>query len=296
VTPGPAADAFEEAAARTADIVDSHVHVWDAARADYPWLRGLPQLARRYDLDEIAEEHAAAGVRQVVLVQAADNLSDTEHMLDVARRTPRVAGVVAWVPLVRPERVRSCLDSWAGRRVVGVRHLIHRDEDPNLLADRRIDRSMQLLARRGLTFDVCAETTHLLGLVPQLAERHPDLCLVVDHLAKPPIRERGWQPWARLLADAAAAPNVVVKLSGLNTAAADGAGPRDYQPYVDHALEVFGPRRMMFGGDWPFALLAADSYRQIVEPLLACLHGLDGEARDAVLAGTARRVYRLATP
>ncbi len=109
-------------------------------------------------------------------------------------------------------------------------------------------------------------------------------------------RDGGWQPWAQLLADAAEATNTAVKLSGLNTAAAPGASPADYQRYVDHALDVFGPERTMYGGDWPFALLAANSYTEIWRDLRACLNGLDHAERHAVLAGTAQRVYRLSIP
>jgi L-fuconolactonase len=190
--------------------------------------------------------------------------------------------VVAWVPLLDVGRAESILERWEGEPIVGARHLIHRDTDQNLLADRRIDDVLQLLSERGMSFDVCAETEHLLSLVPGLAERHPTLTLVVDHLAKPPIARQGWDPW--------------VKLSGLNTAAAAGASSRDYQPYVDHALERFGPNRTMYGSDWPFALLAAESYTQIANDLLGCLMGLEPAARQAVLAHTARRVYRLPRP
>ena len=101
----------------------------------------------------------------------------------------------------------------------------------------------------------------LLELVPALAARHPRLRVVVDHLAKPPIRDRGWQPWADLLAEAASLPNVVAKVSGLNTAAFSTWTSADFSPYVDHAMEVFGTNRLLYGGDWPFALLAADELR-----------------------------------
>ncbi len=262
----------------------------------YPWLADAPRLARRYDLSDVEAEQQSFGVRQLVLVQAADSVDDTEHMLKVARRFRQVAGVVAWVPLLDVGRAESILERWEGEPIVGARHLIHRDTDQNLLADRRIDDVLQLLSERGMSFDVCAETEHLLILVPGLAERHPTLTLVVDHLAKPPIARQGWDPWARLLGAVADAPNVVVKLSGLNTAAAAGASSRDYQPYVDHALERFGPNRTMYGSDWPFALLAAESYTQIANDLLGCLMGLEPAARQAVLAHTARRVYRLPRP
>jgi L-fuconolactonase len=126
-----------------------------------------------------------------------------------------------------------------------------------------------------------------------LPKIHADLTHIVDHLGKPPIRSRGWNPWAQQLAEAARAPNVVTKLSGLNTAAGPGATSDDYAPYVEHALTVFGPDRVLYGGDWPFALQAAASYTQIWRPLRGCLDTLDDQARHAVLSGTAQRVYGL---
>lgn len=277
-------------------VVDSHVHVWDAGRAHYPWLAEAAALRPAYDLDEVEAEQVATGVGQVVLVQAADDLADTALMLEAARRHPRVAGVVAWVPLDDPARAAAVLEGWRDEPVVGVRHLVHRDPDPDLLLRPAVRETLDLVAARGLAFDVCAESAHLLGLLPRLAERHPGLRLVVDHLGKPPIRDGGWQPWASLLAAAAQAPSVVAKVSGLNTAAGPGWRPADLVRYVDHALALFGPDRLMYGGDWPFALLAADSYTQVWEGLRHCLAGLDDTAAEAVWAGTARRTYRLPAP
>jgi L-fuconolactonase len=262
----------------------------------YPWLVEVPALDRRFDIDDVKPELDAAGVVAIVLVQAADHVDETELMLEIAASTTRIAGVVGWVPLLDPVLAELHLDRWTGEPIVGIRHLVHRDPDPDLLVDRRIDDVLAMLAQRNLTFDVCAESEHLLRLVPRLAERHPNLTLVIDHLAKPPIATSGWQPWADLLVDAAAAPNTVVKLSGLNTAAAPGASAADYRRYVDHALGVFGPERTMYGGDWPFALLAADSYTAIWHDLRACLDDLGQADRHEVLAGTARRVYRLTVP
>ena len=275
------------------DVIDAHVHVWHPDRAEYPWLAEVPSLARPFDLAEVSSEQSAIGVRQLVLVQAADNVDDTENMLRAGQVHAQVAGVVAWVPIWNAVAAAVLLDRWAAEPVVGVRHLVHRDPDPDLLSSRGVGEVLNLLAERNLTFDVCAETSHLLGVVPTLAEDHADLTLIVDHLGKPPIRSRGWNPWAQQLAEAARAPNVVTKLSGLNTAAGPCATSDDYAPYVEHALTVFGPERVMYGGDWPFALQAAASYTQIWRQLRSCLDTLDDQARHSVLSGTARRVYGL---
>jgi L-fuconolactonase len=171
---------------------------------------------------------------------------------------------------------------------------VHRQPDPDWVLRPQVLAGLAVVAERGLTFDICAESLELLANVPRLAARLPALRLVLDHLGKPPIASGGWQPWADLFAEAARPDNVVAKLSGLNTAAAAGQRrSRDYQPYVDHALDVFGPIRLMYGGDWPFALQAADSYEEIWSALRGCLDGLSTTELDHVLAGTATRVYGL---
>ena len=278
-------------------VIDAHQHVWDPAVVDYPWLTpGLGPLNRAFTHADVQHEMAAVGVTASILVQAADNLADTAFMLLEAARSPTVAGVVAWVPLDNAKRVIQLLDGWqvAGASVVGVRHLIHREPDPDWVLRPDVLSGFDVLIERGLPFDFCAESLDLLRNVGELAEQRPDLSIVVDHLGKPPIASCGWQPWARLLNQAAAHANVVAKLSGLNTAARAGRrGAKDYQPYVDHALEVFGSTRLMYGGDWPFALLGANSYQDIWNPLRQCLNRLSESELAAVLGDTASRIYHL---
>lgn len=275
--------------------IDAHMHVWDARRVDYPWLSDADGLRPAYGLDDVRGELGDSGVDQVVLVQAADDPADTELMLEIARSDDLVAGVVAWAPLLDPPEVARRIETWSDDddAVVGLRHLVHRDPDPDLLLDPRVHESLEILGDHDLTFDICAETVHLLALVPEVAREHPTTTFVIDHLAKPPVRERGWDPWADLLARAAESPNVVAKLSGLNTAAAAGWTGADFAPYVDHALACFGASRMMYGGDWPFALLNATSYAQINDGLMRTLDDLSDDERAAILGETARRVYRL---
>jgi L-fuconolactonase len=270
-------------------MIDAHQHLWNPRTADYPWLTpDLAVLDRVYTQADVADQLVAADVDRTVLVQAADNVDDTENMLREAAADATVAGVVAWLPLQRTEEARALLDRW-GNKVVGARHLIHRDPDPRWLLRPDVQDGFELLAQRGLTFDACAETPELLAQVPLLAAAHPRLTIVLDHLGKPPIAQRGWSPWAELLADAAAAPNVVAKLSGLNTAG-DAAG---FQPYVDHAIGVFGPGRLLYGGDWPFALLAAESYAEVHADLVKTLAHLEPSDREEILGRTAARIYQL---
>jgi len=278
-------------------VVDAHQHVWDPALAQYPWLTpDLAAINRAFDQPDVQPELDRAGVQASVLVQAADNIEDTENMLRVAAAQPAIAGVVVWLPLSDVGRCERLLQAWRERPLVGVRHLVHTDPDPQWMLRDEVQPGLALLAERGLPFDVCAETPRLLAQVPAVATAHPTLRLVIDHLAKPPIATGGWQPWADLLTAAAAFPTVSTKLSGLNTVAAPGSGAAALQPYVDHALAVFGSERVMFGGDWPFSLTAGDSYTEVYQTLVATLGRLGEQERADVLGGTARRVYALALP
>jgi L-fuconolactonase len=278
-------------------VVDAHVHVWDPAVAPYPWLTpDVSALDRAFALTDVAGALTGCAVDRVVLVQASDSLADTANMFAQAfggTSGVDVAGIVAWVPLTAPARARQLLDAWAGLPVVGVRHLVHREADPRWLLHKDVTGGLNLLAGRGLTFDVCAETPELLALVPALADRHPDVTFVVDHLGKPPIAAGGWQPWADLLSRAAARSNVTAKISGLNTAAGPGWVPGDLQRYVDHAVREFGTGRLMAGGDWPFALLAASGYAHVWRGVTDTLAALPAHDRAAIRGGNAAAIYHL---
>ena len=275
--------------------IDAHLHFWNLETGHYPWL--TPEagpIFRTFTPEEVIPQLGAAGVGGAVLVQAMDSYEDTDSMLAQAGTYDFVAAVVGWVPLERPDEAGQALERYAAHpKFAGVRHLIHDDPDPDWVIQGSVIEGLGLLAAAGLPFDVVAVLPRHLEHVPVLAERVPGLRLVIDHLAKPPIREGGWEPWASLLARAAEHPDVYTKVSGLNTAADPATWTaEDLRPYVDHALEVFGPERLMFGGDWPVATLAGD-YAKVWKETGALLRGLSQEDRDLVLGGTAARFYRI---
>ncbi|WP_040740932.1 amidohydrolase family protein [Nocardia tenerifensis] len=278
--------------------VDAHVHVWrvDGGKFNvkYDWLTKTSDvLYRNYTLTDIEPELAEHGVGALVLVQAADSPAENRVLLAAAAASPHPAAVVGWLPLHRPELVAAELPALrAHPEFVGVRHMIHRDPDPRWLLRPEVSDSLGLLAEAGLVFDAVAERPDLLAQVPLIARAHPDLTVVLDHLGKPPIATGEWQPWADLLAEAAAEPNVVAKISGLATVSGAEITARRWQPYVDHALACFGPGRLMAGGDWPFTLTAA-SYRTVWRTTLATLAHLSPVERVQVLTEVAWRTYRL---
>jgi L-fuconolactonase len=276
-------------------IIDAHQHFWDLDRIDYPWLASpaLAPIRRTFVETELEPLLDGAGVDRTVLVQSLDSTEDTDFMLEVADRWPRVAAVVGWVPLADPHAAAEALETRRkDPRFVGVRHLIHDEPDEDWLLRSDVMAGLGVLADAGATFDVVAVTPRHLEHVPVIAERHPDLRIVIDHLAKPPIAARGWDPWAILLARAAEHPNVYAKVSGLNTAAGPDWTAADLQPYVDHALEFFGPNRLMYGGDWPVAALA-DDYLGVWEQTQVVLSHLSEYERSAVLGGTAVECYQI---
>ena len=285
-------------------IIDAHQHVWDLGRVAYPWLG--PQhgpVFRTVTQDEVLPELRACGVDGVVLVQAADDAADTALMLDTAAAHPSVVAVVAYVPLEDPTATAAALPALvANPLVVGIRNLIHDRPDPDFLVRPEVRESLGLLAAAGLAFDVVSVLPRHLEHVPVLATEHPGLRLVVDHLSAPPIGSADPEPcspeaalstWRTLLARAAELPNVYAKVSGLYPATDRTAWSTEaLRPVVAHAVEVFGPHRLMYGGDWPVSVLAG-GYTAVWEGLHPLVDELGPDAAEAVLGGTAVRVYRI---
>ncbi len=277
-------------------IIDAHQHVWDPRRARYDWLTdAMAPINRPIGFDEVRPSLRAAGIDATVLVQAADNDGDTDHMLSVAAAHPDVAGVVAYLPLERPVEAEARLaELRRNRRVVGIRALIHDQPDPDWILRPDVDEGLSLLEREDVPFDYVAVLPHHLRNLPELSRRHPGLRIVVDHLAKPPIGRDDDQPWRDLIAAAAENPLVFAKVSGLYAATGDDAAwtPALLRPVIDHALEVFGTGRLMYGGDWPMSLLAG-GYERVWLGVREALGSLSPTEREAVFGGTATGFYGL---
>jgi L-fuconolactonase len=277
-------------------IVDAHHHFWDPARADYPWLTDeLAAVRRAFGPDDLAPLVASEGVHATIVVQTRSSLDETRELLATAAVVPFIRGVVGWVDLTDPavaDTIAALRDGPGGDRLVGIRHQVHDEPDPDWLLRDEVARGIQAVGRAGLAYDLLVRTREL-PAARELVASMPELRFVVDHLAKPPIRGGALEPWAGRVAAFADLPNASWKLSGLVTEAAwDAWQPNDLKPFVDQALEVLGPERLMFGSDWPVCLLAA-SYATVLATARQLTAGLTETERSAVFGDNARSVYRL---
>ncbi|KRE45731.1 amidohydrolase family protein [Paenibacillus sp. Soil724D2] len=275
--------------------IDAHQHFWNLDKVAYPWLvPAYGPLYRTIEAPELEPLINDAGIDKTVLVQAMDSYEDTDYMLETAAKYDWVAGVVGWVPLNKPDEAAKKLELYTKNPVYkGVRHLIHEEQDPDWVVKDNVIEGLKVLASFGMTFDVVAVLPRHLEHVPTLAEKVPNLKIVIDHLAKPPIKDGQMEPWASQMKKAASYPNVYAKLSGLNTAADwENWSAADIKPYIDYAFEIFGAERLMFGSDWPVANLAGD-YTKVWKETNKALEVRSKSEIDAVLGHTAASFYRL---
>lgn len=278
-------------------IVDSHQHFWNPEQVYYDWLvPAYGPIYRSFEPSELEPQLDAAGIERTVLVQAACNFEDTESMLAQAAEHEWIGGVVGWVPLYAHRLAERALDRYMGNPwFKGVRHLNHEEADPDWLVRPEVIDGLRILEERDLAYDVIAVYPLHLGHVPALARACPDLRMVIDHLAKPPIAAGEYEGWKDAMKAAAECPNVFAKISGLNTAADwetwTGA---DLVESIGYSIEVFGADRLMFGSDWPVAILAGD-YAKVWRETNAALDelGVGDPARAAILGGTAAAFYRI---
>lgn len=280
----------------TAPVVDAHHHLWDPALADYPWLTDdLAAIRRRFDVSDLLPLLEAAGVEATVLVQTRSSTAESREFLATARATPRIAGVVAWTDLTSPaveDDLAALREAAGGERLVGIRHQVHDEPDPDWLLRPDVRHGLEAVDAAGLVYDLLVRSRELPAAF-ETARAMPGLRFVIDHLAKPSVRERAMSPWSERLGLFSALPNVACKLSGLVTEA-DWAtwSTDDLRPYVDRALEIFGPGRLLFGSDWPVSLLAAP-YVRVIESARDLVGGMSEAERAAVMGGTAIEVYDL---
>jgi L-fuconolactonase len=248
-------------------IVDAHQHFWDYGTYQTSWMEKPPYageatfsaIRRSFGPDDLAPELRAAGVQASIIIEAADDVAENGSILRRAHLHDWIAGVVGWVPLDEPDKAARMLDLvYRDTKFVGVRHLVNVEPDPDWILRPAVIEGLKLIASRRLTFDYVAILERHLEHIPRLSHLVPDLRIIIDHLGKPPILSPNCGRWSDLLKDAAKAPNVYAKISGLDAGVGDGWSAADVAPYINHAVAVFGPERLMFAATGQYRSFAAD--------------------------------------
>ncbi|MHA1524629.1 MAG: amidohydrolase family protein [Alphaproteobacteria bacterium] len=274
--------------------IDAHAHVWQLARGDYDWLTPTEHLApiyRDFTLGDYDQLRQAGAIDQVVLVQAAATIAETEFLLEIAGQSPFVAGVVVWVDFASPDAGADLARLAQKPFMKGVRPMIQDIPDPNWMLQPGLDGAFRAVIDQGLAFDALTKPQHLKNLLTLLA-RYPDLRTVVCHASKPDISARAFDEWADNIGRIASDTNAKCKLSGLVTEAGPDWTTDDLRPYVDHLLATFGPGRLIWGSDWPVCTLAAsfDKWCAVTGQLLTEITSAE---RDQILGTNATQFYRL---
>ena len=281
-----------------AKVIDTHMHSWDLQKVRYSWLDGDTSiLAQNYYHSGIEDQLRAANVSAAVMVQAANNIEDTEFMFDCAEQYPWIIGVVGWVDLLNPETAKKQLEAHLQNKYFkGIRHLIHDEPDSNWLLQPAVIKSLGILADYGVPFDVVGVKIEHIKAAIQVAKQIPHLKMVFDHLNHPPIAtSEQFGAWGEAISEAAAMPNFYAKISGLGTCCADfnDWSANTIEPYIAFVLEHFGIDKLMIGGDWPVSLLAGDyagthiKYQTVLEKLVA------PENQEKIYSTNATSFYKL---
>jgi L-fucono-1,5-lactonase len=273
--------------------VDSHQHFWRYDPAEYGWIDDTMAVLRRDFLPgDLEPALRAAGFDRCVAVQARQTLEETRFLLELADRHPTIAGVVGWVDLQSPDARAQLASFHRHPKLVGIRHIVQGEPDERFLLRPQFGRGIALLEEFGLAYDILIYPRHL-PVAAEFVARFPRQRFVLDHLAKPPIRQGEIRDWERDLRALAKAPHVLAKLSGLVTEA-DWSGWTEAQmrPYLDVAFDCFGAERLMIGSDWPVCTLAA-GYARTMALVLDYLKDRPAAEQEAVLGGNAARFWRL---
>jgi len=273
--------------------IDSHQHFWKYDPREYGWIdESMKSLRRDFMPEDLEPDLRVNGFDGCIAVQARQTLEETRWLLELAGRYSFIRGVVGWVDLRSPE-VRFQLQSLSGNpKLVGIRHIVQSEPDDRFLLQPDFLRGIAMLAEFNLTCDILIYT-RLLPVAAEFVAQFPQQRFVLDHLAKPQIRERELAAWSRSIRQLSKSPNVHCKLSGLVTES-DWTNwkEQDFAPYLDVAFEHFGPARLMIGSDWPVCTVAGD-YSRVIDVVKNYLSRLPTDAREAVLGNTAIQVYQL---
>lgn len=274
-------------------IIDAHHHLWKYNNRDYAWMSdAMTILQRNFLIPELEQLTRTCGVDGTVAVQARQTTEETAWLLNLAAHHASILGVVGWVPLTDPD-ARIHLEHFAQQpKLKAVRHVLHDEPDDFYILRNDFNRGVQQLQSLGLTYDILIFERHLPQTIV-FVDRHPNQIFVIDHLAKPRIRDGVLSPWQENMKELAKRENVYCKVSGMTTEADWNTWTPDrLRPYFDVVLAAFGPHRLMFGSDWPVSTLAG-AYSTWVSTFRSFINDLSPGEQESICRSSAIAAYRL---
>lgn len=278
-------------------IVDTHLHIWNLDRLSYPWLANVPLINKNHLIEDYRRACGDVAVAKMVFLQCecspAQYRDELAWVTEVAAVDPRIRGIVPWAPLEKGAAAEPELAALAKNSLVkGIRRIIQFEADQEFCLRPDFVRGVQLLAKYGLSFDLCINHTQLANTL-KLVRQCADVRFIMDHIAKPDIKRGLLDPWRAEMRALADFPNVWCKISGLVTEAdMQNWKPADLQPYLDHVIACFGFDRVMFGGDWPVSTQATD-YPRWVRTLDTALSGRTPDEMHRLYVRNAEAFYRI---
>jgi L-fuconolactonase len=272
-------------------IVDAHQHFWDPARGDYSWMKPDNPIHRVFATDDLRPLLIQTGVDATILVQAAPTAAETDYLLEIARKTPWVLGVVGWIDLEAPDAADQVRRRASEKLFLGVRPMLQDLADPDWILRTQLTPALNAIAAEGLVFDALI-LSHQIAAITELARRHPQLSIVLDHGAKPHLGEAdAMAVWAKDIEALAALPNVNCKVSGLLTELRSGGSKDDAARAIGVLFDLFGAGRLLWGSDWPVLTLTGD-YQDWFEMAREAIAAKQSSAVRAVMGDNALRIYR----
>ena len=275
------------------DRIDAHHHLWRYSKEEYGWISGnMAPIARDFLPQDLQQVLTSSGIQGSVAVQARQSLEETEFLLNLAQEFPIIRGVVGWAPIDSPEFPQVLERFHHFQKLKGLRHVVQDEPDDAFLLRPDFNAGIALFKRYGLVYDILIFERQLPAAI-SFVDRHPSQVFVLDHIAKPRIRDRVLEPWRTNIRELARRENVYCKLSGMVTEAhwTQWSLP-DLLPYFEVVLDAFGPKRLMAGSDWPVCLLAA-TYQTWFSTLREFISRLSGAEQEMILGGVATEVYSL---
>jgi L-fuconolactonase len=272
--------------------IDAHQHFWQISRGAYPWLTPeLRQLHRDFMPEDLRAVMRDARIDKTILVHAAQSVAETDFMLELAARTPFVAGVVGWIDFDAPDATTQIARLARNPRLVGLRPMLQDMPDERWILRPEFAPIVHAMQTYHLRFDASIRPRHLRAIA-EFAMRYPGLAIVIDHAAKPAIGDGHLREWRSDMQRVAESRNVHCKLSGLATETGAETSEDLLRPYVDTLLEAFGPRRLMWGSNWPMLPLAGD-YLRWLETAQSLTADLTETDRAGIFGETAAAFYRI---